>query len=116
MRGARAGRRLCAPTYHVLSDVGRGGRPALPGLFLEHLQERGGERRPVLAGERDELARERWPEVADRRAQSRRDDVAGDDRDAEYGSGEVTGGGDLAGLDRPAGREARADADFEDQL
>ena len=46
--------------------------------------------------------------MANRRAQSRRDDVAGEDRDAESGRGEVTGGGDLTGLDRPAGREARA--------
>jgi NAD(P)-dependent dehydrogenase (short-subunit alcohol dehydrogenase family) len=42
--GAESGKSPCAAACPVLQDDGRGGRPAVPSLLLEHFQERGGER------------------------------------------------------------------------
>src|SRR5258707_1378887 len=91
-----------------LSDDGPGSRPAAPRLRLQHLQERRGERRPVLTSKRNELAHQWRLKLAHCGAQSVRDDVVRHDRDAESGCGEVGGCGDLTRLDGSARREPRA--------
>src|SRR4051812_44583748 len=58
-----------------------GGPPSpSPVLRLEHLEEGLGERGPVLAGERDELAHQRRPQSAGFRVEPVWHDVARDDR------------------------------------
>lgn len=75
-----------------------------------------GKRRPVLASECDQLARQRRSERADLGVEAVWHDVAGDDGHPESGGGQGSGGGDLAGLHGPAWDEPRARTLSEDEL